>query len=95
MSMDNFLSFLQQMLTMVDPKSASSIALAKAALTAVIGLAKSSGKADAITLHSMMNAESEFEYLVSHKDDYVGVRGEYQKNQIKRQRLSHMIMPGC
>ena len=47
MSMDNFLCFLQQILTMVEPENASSVASAKAALIAVFGLAKSSGKADA------------------------------------------------
>ena len=95
MSMDNFLWFLQQILTMVEPENASSVASAKAALIAVFGLAKSSGKADAITIRSMMIAEREFEYLVSHKADYVGVPGEYQKNQVKRQRLAHMIVPSC
>lgn len=95
MSMDNFLSFLQQILTMVEPENASSVALAKVALTSVLGLAKSSGKADAITIRSMMIAEREFEYLVGHKADYVGVPGEYQKNQVKRQRLAHMIVPSC
>ena len=95
MSMDNFLCFLQQILTMVEPHNASSVALAKAALTTVLGLARSSGKADSITIRSMMIAEREFEYLVSHKADYLGVPGEYQKNQVKRQRLAHMIMPSC
>lgn len=95
MSMDNFLSFLQQILTMVEPANESSAALAKAALTSVLGLARSSGKADAITIRSMMIAEREFEYLVRHKYDYAGVPGEYQKNQVKRQRLAHMIVPSC
>jgi len=95
MSMNNFLSFLQQILTMVEPKNAGSMALAKAALTSIVGLAKSSGKADAITIRCMMIAEREFEYLVGHRDDYVGVPGEYQKNQVKRQRLAHMIVPSC
>ena len=60
MSMDNFLSFLQQILMMVEPENVSSVASAKAALITVLGLAKSSGKADAITIRSMMIAEREF-----------------------------------
>ena len=95
MSMDNFLSFLQQLLTMVEPDNASSVALAKSALTSIFGLAKTSGKADAITIRSMMIAEREFEYLVGHREDYIGKPGEYQKNQVKRQRLAHMIVPSC
>ena len=42
-----------------------------------------------------MIADRQFEYLVEHKADFVGVPGEYQKNQVKRQRLAHMVMPGC
>lgn len=95
MSMDNFLSFLQQILTMVETENAASAALAKAALTSVLGLAKASGKADAITIRSMMIAEREFEYLARHREDYIGVPGEYQMNQMKRRRLSYVIMPGC
>ena len=95
MSMENFLSFLQQLLTMVESNNISSIALAKTALVSTIGVARSSGKVDAITLRSMMIAEQEFEVLVRHRDDFAGVPGEYQKNQVKRQRLVHMIRPGC
>ena len=43
MTMENFLSFLQQLLTMVDSRNECSIALAKTALSAVFSLAKSSG----------------------------------------------------
>lgn len=43
MTMENFLSYLQQLLTMVDSKNECSIALAKTALSAVFSLAKSSG----------------------------------------------------
>lgn len=95
MTMENFLSYLQQLLTMIDSKNDCSIALAKSALSAVVSLAKTSRKADGIVLRAMMIAEREFEYLVEHKADFVGVPGEYQKNQVKRQRLAHMIMPGC
>ena len=95
MTMENFLSYLQQLLTMVDSRNECSIALAKTALSAVFSLAKSSGKADGIVLRAMMIADREFDYLVEHKADFVGVPGEYQKNQVKRQRLAHMVMPGC
>lgn len=43
MTMENFLSYLQQLLTMVDSRNECSIALAKTALAAVFSLAKSSG----------------------------------------------------
>ncbi len=80
---------------MVDSKNDCSIALAKTALSVAFTLAKSSGKADGIVLRAMMIANGEFEYLIEHKTDFVGVPGEYQENQVKRQRLAHMVMPGC
>ena len=43
MTMEYFLSYLQQLLTMVDSRNECSIALAKTALSAVFSLAKSSG----------------------------------------------------
>ena len=95
MSMDNFLSFLQQLLTMVEPGNKSSVALAKTALKAVIGLAESSDKVNMVVLRSMYIAEINFEHLADHKNDFAGVPGEHQKNRVKRQRLEHMIMPGC
>ena len=95
MTMDNFLSFLQQLLTMVDKKDPQSIALAKASLIAVTGLARSSRKVDAITVRSMVIAERQFDYLVMEKEDFAGVKGAYQENKIKRQRLANVIMPGC
>ena len=42
-AVENFLSYLQQLLTMVDSRNECSIALAKTALSAVFSLAKSSG----------------------------------------------------
>lgn len=95
MTMDNFLSFLQQILTMVDPKDTCSVELARTALTTVCGLANSSKKSDAITYRSMMMAVREFDFLVANRKDFVGKPGEYQNNLNKRQRLAHMIMPGC
>lgn len=95
MTMDNFLSYLQQLLTMVDPGNDYSIELAKTALSTVFSLAKVSGKADVLVLRTMKSAEAQFVYLAAHKADFVGVPGEYQKNQVKRQRLAHMVIPCC
>ena len=95
MTMDNFLSYLQQLLTMVDPGNDYSIELAKTALSTVFSLAKVSGKADMLVLRTMKSAEGQFGYLAAHKADFVGVPGEYQKNQVKRQRLAHVVIPSC
>ena len=95
MTIDNFLSFLQQLLTMVDPDDQTSVALAKSSLLTTTALAESSKKIDKITFRAMRLAEDRIDYLIRHKDDYVGVPGEYQNNKIKRQRLAHILMPGC
>lgn len=95
MTLENFLSFLQQLLTMVDPKNKSSVELARTALAGVVGLARSSNMADAITLRSMVMATHQFDSLVRNRKDFVGIPGDFMNNQNKRQRLSHMIMPGC
>ena len=95
MSMNNFLSFLQQLLTMIDNNDERSIELAKVALQSVVTLAKTSGKADAETLRAMKLAEMNFMHLVMHKDDFSGTPGNYKSNEMKRQRLKHMVSPGC
>ena len=53
MSFDNFLSYLQQLLSMVSPKNEYSIALAKTALSSTIMLARTSGKVDNLTSKAM------------------------------------------
>lgn len=50
MSTDNFLSLLQQLLTMVETRKPSSIALAKSILVSVGGLGRDSNKIDARTM---------------------------------------------
>ncbi len=95
MSRDNFLSLLQQLLTMVDKENPSSIALAKTILVSVEGLVDTTHKTDALTQRMIHIANHQFESLVRHQEDFAGVPGAYQENAVKRQRLMHMIMPGC
>ena len=95
MTFDNFLSYLQQLLTMVDADNEYSVALAQNALSAIVYLARISGKADAITIHSMVDAEDQFRYLVSHRDEFIGVPGEYEKNRKRRRKLGMLIRPTC
>ena len=95
MSKDNFLSYLQQLLTMVDPENSYSVALAQAALDATVELVRASAKADSLTVRIMVNAQHEFRYLTSHQKDYAGVPGEYRENEQKRRRLGLILQPGC
>lgn len=91
MTMDNFLCYLQQLLTMVDSRNDCSISLAKTALLTILSLAKTSGKANGIVLKAMIIADRKFEYLVEHKDEFAGVPGEYQNNHVKRKRLADLV----
>lgn len=95
MSLANFISYLQQLLSMVDPKNKYSIGLAKNALSATISLARASGKADPITIRAMVSAEYEFQNLVEHAKDFAGSPGKYKENEQKRKRLEMMLVPHC
>ena len=95
MSYNNFLSYLQQILTMVDPENEYSVEYARMALTATITLARKSNKVDAITLRAMYSAKGSFDYLVEHRDSYSGVPGDYTGNEKRRRRLGLAIQPGC
>lgn len=95
MSFDNFLSYLQQLLTMVEPENLYSVALAKGALSQTVALARISSKTDSVTYRTMLMAERQFEYLAEHRADFAGVPGEYDRNKIKRRRLGLILRPGC
>ena len=95
MTFENFLSYLQQLLTMVDSENEYSIALAHSALKSTIDLASISGKADPITVRSMEIAEMEFYSLAKHRGDFIGVPGEYEMNARRRRNLGLTIRPSC
>lgn len=95
MSFKNFIMYLQQILTMVDPKNEYSIALAKTALSSTISLAVASGKVDAPTIRVMRGSEDKFIYLVNHTKDFAGVPGQYLQNEQKRKRLEMFLYPHC
>lgn len=95
MSLENFISFLQQLLTMVDKKDAYSTALAKSILQSVVELAKASQKVDGRTLRAMDTAVGEFEELVLHAKEFAGKPGEILENEQKRSRLTMMLLPSC
>ena len=95
MTESNFLSYLQQLLSMIKKDDEYSVALAYTALTATIQLVHASGKADGRTYRSMMRAKMEFQYLADHCDEFAGIPGEFKENQRRRSRLLQMIRPGC
>ena len=95
MSEQNFLSFLQQILTMVDPENIESVEMGRMALSAVIRLAKSSEKVNGITLRMMYRAQRDYDDLVANADHFAGKPGQYLENEQKRRRLANAIRPGC
>lgn len=95
MSFNNFISFLQQILTMVDENDRCSIALATSILSSTIALAEASGKVDPITRRTMRMAENSFYDLVSHSKEFAGEPGDYKGNEQKRRKLGLMLKPGC
>ena len=95
MSINNFLSYLQQILTMINPKDKYSVALGKSALSATIALAIASGKIDMETRRAMMIAENRFEYLAGNAEDFAGKPGDLVMNRKRRRRLLMVLTPGC
>lgn len=95
MSSRNFILYLQQLLTMLDPKNEYSIALAKNALTTTIALAEVSGKVDPKTLRAMHTAEKQFQELALHAKDFAGKPGHFEENEQKRRRLEMFLFPYC
>jgi len=95
MSIDNFVSYLQQILSMIDSKNKYSIALGKSALTATIAMAIASGKVDGETQRAMVRSEGIYDYLADHAKDFAGVPGKYDENAKRRRRLLMSISPSC
>ena len=95
MSLENYLMFLQQVITMTDPHDVVSKALAKMSLESVMAMATKSDMADPITLRCMHAALIRFEFLMQHRDDFAGKKGAYLANKAKRQRLEMLLVPHC
>ncbi len=95
MTLNNFLSYLQQLLSMVDPRDDNSVALAKNALSSTVSLARESGKADFETIRVMEKAVEHFKYLVENAKDYAGRPGDYHGNEKRRRRLMMSLAPMC
>ncbi len=95
MSLNNFLSYLQQLLSMVDPKNRYSVELGKIALSSTVFLARTSQKLDAQTERCMITADKMFEHLAKNAQDFAGKPGKYQENEKRRRRLLMVLSPSC
>ena len=84
MSLENFLIFLQQVITMTDPEDISARALAKISLESVFAMARKSGMADPHTIRVMHSAVESIEFLLSNKKDFAGKKGAFLENKTKR-----------
>lgn len=93
MEMDDFLVFLQQVLTMVDARDPGSIDLGNVALITVTGLARKSDRTSPMVLKTMEASMHLFGQLIAHREEFIPVPGETQKNQLRKQRLLKVIQP--
>ena len=80
---------------MTNPEDVSSKALARIALESVLAMAEKSGKADYITIRTMVIALNELDGLLMNKKDYAGKKGAYLENKTKRERLRMLLVPDC
>lgn len=95
MSLENYLMFLQQVITMTDPEDLSSRSLAKIAMESVLAMAYKSQMSDPVTIRAMRTALSSFDFLMSNRKDFAGKKGAYLENRAKRQRLEMALVPHC
>ena len=95
MSLNNFIAYLQQLLTMVDPQDADSIERARTALNATVQFAIASHKVDAITTRTMVGAIDAFGSLVRTASSFAGRPGAFAENEQRRRRLLNVLCPRC
>ena len=95
MSLSNFIAYLQQLLTMVNPRDERTVDLAKEALQATVNLAFMSWKADPTTLRAMRHAVEKFSMLAMHANDFAGKPGHFKENEQKRRRLASVVLTHC
>ena len=95
MTMDNFLRFLQQLLTMADPADPDLVEKAENALRVVVDLVRSSHEVDTQTAFLMDCAINQFRHLLRFRDEFAGVRGKPMLNEQRRRRLRLALRPGC
>ena len=95
MTIDNFLSYLQQILSMVDKNDEKSVFQAKTALVSIAELVEYSGKADLMTRRYIQYAVAIFENLAEDADDYADKPGASTINIQRRNRLKMAICPSC
>ncbi len=93
MTIDNFLSYLQQILTMVDKNDEKSVSQARNALMSVGKLVEYSGKADLMTRRYIQYAIDIFDSLAEEAEDYAGRPGKSVINVQRRLRLKMAICP--
>ena len=95
MTVDNFMAYLQQLLTIVDTGNKESVDLAKQALTATVALARLSQNVDDMTDHLMDVAVERFPYLIEHARDFAGEHGDVHLNMARRRTLELTLYPHC
>ena len=96
MSTENFLSFLQQLLTIVDPKDQQSVNMVKRLLSDLKTLSDYNTKSFEMFTRKMIEAANlEIDYLIAHRSEFAGKPGKYDANYKKRQRLHMLLAPNC
>ena len=96
MTTENFLSFLQQLLTIVDPKDQQSVNMVKSLLLDLKILSDHNTKPFGLVTRRMITvANLRIDYLIEHSSEFAGKPGEYDANHKKRQRLHILLTPHC
>ena len=96
MTVENFLSFLQQLLTIVNPNDQQSVNMVKSLLLDLKILSDHDTKTfGRLTYMTIAAANSQIDFLIEHSSEFAGKTGEYDANYKKRQRLHILLAPHC
>lgn len=95
MTEENYLSFLQQLLTMTDSSDRVSVIRAESILLNLFEIMRNTENTNPVVTRMVMLTIRQFRYLLDHAKDFTGKPGEYKLNAEKRRRLALVIEPGC
>ena len=74
MTQKEFIGFLQNVLTLVNPAEACSVAVARTAVLSMVTLSMETGKVDKTTAAMMKSAVDDFDNLLQNREQFIGTK---------------------
>ena len=74
MTQKGFIAYLQQLLALIKPEDACSVALGRTALLAMVTLSMETGKVDKTTATMMKSAVDDFDNLLKNREQFISTK---------------------